>query len=609
MTLLEAVRDRVLIADGANGTLLGQYGYQHQPYDLANLDAPELVLRVHREYLAAGSDVIETNTYQANRFRLPEQVSVREVNRRGAEIARQAVSEVGGERFVLGAIGPSGKTVEPFGQLSKEEVFASVTEQVLGLIEGGVDGIILETYSAMHELEVAIRAVRAVTDLPLIASKAYIEDGEALAEGLPIRCAREMAVLGVDIVGANCVVGPQRMLDIIRQLVEATDLPVLAMPTPGLPQLVKGQVTYDIQPEYFAKATMRFVEEGARLLGGCCGTSPAHIAALRQLLDNTKVKVRPRGEVVREGQAKKPVPVTEPSEFGQKLGKEFVIAVELDVPRGLSLKKLTEGAMALKAVGVDTINISDGARARLRMSPAAVSTILQRDAGVEVTMHFACRDRNLLAVQSDLLGAHALGIRNILAVTGDPANIGDYPSATSVFDIDSIGLCRILKRFNDGIDLAGYSIGVKCGFTIACAFNPLAFDAAEELDRLGRKVEAGAQVVYTQPVFDEAQAEICFEAGKRFGVPMLVGVLPLKSARHAEFMHHEVPGIVIPDALRKRIAEAADDDVALNIGIEEAQRLSQFIRASAEGLYLMPPFGSAVIAQRVIEAVATSATR
>jgi homocysteine S-methyltransferase len=284
-------------------------------------------------------------------------------------------------------------------------------------------------------------------------------------------------------------------------------------------------------------------------------------------------------------------------------GPKFVVAVEMDVPRGLNLDKIVRGARALKIAGADVINISDGARARLRMNPAAVASLIQTQVGIEVTMHFSCRDRNLLAIQSDLLGSHALGLRNILAVTGDPANIGDYPSATSVFDIDAIGLCRILSRFNEGIDLAGYSVGVKCGFLIACAYNPAAIDQASEDDRLRRKVDAGAKLVYTQPVLHAEAAEIAVEICRKAGVPCLVGVLPLRSARHAEFMHNEVPGIDIPDWLRARMTEAADDESALEIGIEEAQKLSRRIREMAQGLYLMPPFGSHVIAERVMQAV------
>jgi homocysteine S-methyltransferase len=345
------------------------------------------------------------------------------------------------------------------------------------------------------------------------------------------------------------------------------------------------------------------VEEGAKIVGGCCGTTPAHIQRLREVLSQAKIKPKARPRLGERATDRAPAPLSEPSELSQKLGKKFVVAVEMDVPRGLYLDRLMAGARALKIAGADVINISDGARARLRMNPAAVSSILQSKVGIEVTMHFSCRDRNLLAIQSDLLGWHALGLRNILAVTGDPANIGDYPSATSVFDIDAIGLCRIMARFNDGIDMAGYSVGVKCAFTIACAYNPRAMDRASELDRLKKKIDAGAHLVYTQPVFDPCVAEEAAEHCERLGVPVLMGVLPLRSQRHAEFMHNEVPGIEIPEWLRNRIAAAEDDASALEVGIEEAQRLSAFVRNVAQGLYLMPPFGSHTVAERVIEAV------
>jgi homocysteine S-methyltransferase len=599
--LLEALQRDYVIGDGANGTCLAERGFLRQPYDLANLQAPDLVRDVHREYFDAGADFVETNTFQANRIRLAEiPVDIRELNLAGARLAREAAGETG---IVLGAIGPCGKPMEPIGHTTEAEVAESVREQAKALQDGGVDGFILETYTDLCELRVAVEAVRDVSELPIIVSKAYIEDGEMLAEGLPIRCTKEMSELGVVAVGANCIVGPQRMLDLVRQIAESTELPIIAFPTPGLPQLVKGHVTYDTSPDYFAKAAARLVEEGAKIIGGCCGTTPAHIRELRKVLDSGKFKPKPRTAVAAVTRERGPLPTTEPSELAQKLGRKFVVAVEMDVPRGLNLERLIAGARSLKIAGADVINISDGARARLRMNPAAVSQIIQSRVGVEVTMHFSCRDRNLLAIQSDLLGWHALGLRNILAVTGDPANIGDYPSATSVFDIDAIGLCRILSRFNEGIDLAGYSVGIQCGFTIACAFNPRALDPVSEIDRLRRKVEAGAKVVYTQPVFDNESADLAAGACDALGVPCLVGLLPLRSARHTEFMHNEVPGIRIPDWLRQKMSEAEDDAAALEVGIEEAQRLARHIKTVAQGIYLMPPFGSHSIAERVMAAL------
>lgn len=601
MRLLRALESDVLIGDGANGTCLATLGFINQPYDLANLLAPELVRQVHQDYFDAGADFVETNTFQASSIRLEGRgVNIFDLNIAGARLAREAA---GNERVVLGAIGPCGKPIEPIGHITGEQVAEAVKEQALALEEGGVDGFILETYIDMCELEIAVEALHKVTKLPIIVSKAYIEDGEMLAEGLPVRCTTQMNDLGVVAVGANCIVGPQRMLDLVRMISETTDLPILAFPTPGMPQLVKGQVTYDTHPEYFAKAAARLVEEGAKIIGGCCGTTPEHVRHLRDYIRGKGTKPKVRTRVTSSEREKAPLPSSEPSELAQKIGRKFVTAVEMDVPRGLKIDKLLASCKALKISGADVINISDGARARLRMNPSAVASLIQNRVGIESTMHFSCRDRNLLAIQADLLGCHAIGVRNILAVTGDPANIGDYPSATSVFDIDAIGLVRILSRFNDGIDLAGYSVGVKCAFTIACAYNPLSIDGPLELDRLKRKVDAGAHVVYTQPVFDEAVAEQAVETCRSLGIPVFVGVLPLKSHKHSEFMHNEVPGVEIPEWLRKRIADATDDASALAVGIEEAQRLSKAIRGMAQGLYLMPPFGSPQIAQQVMEAV------
>jgi methionine synthase I (cobalamin-dependent)/5,10-methylenetetrahydrofolate reductase len=599
--LIRALEADVLIGDGANGTCLAAHGFTRQPYDLANLLAPELVLAVHREYFDAGSQVIETNTFEANRVRLADyDVNIRDINIRGAQLAREAA---GAERLVLGAIGPTGKPMEPIGPITEEMVREAVREQALALAEGGVDGFILETYIDICELEVAVEALHEVSDLPIIVSKAYIEDGEMLAQGLPMECTKAMNRFGVVAVGANCIVGPQRMIDLVRMIAETTELPIIAYPTPGMPQLVKGVVTYDTHPEYFAKAAMRLVEEGAKLIGGCCGTTPEHMRELNRLLGKGRIHVKPRPRISQKKEDAKPLPQSEPTELARKVGKKFIAAIEMDVPRGLNIDKLLASCKDLKIAGADVINISDGARARLRINPAAVSNLIQTKVGLEVTMHFSCRDRNLLAIQADLLGCHAMGVRNILAVTGDPANIGDYPSATSVFDIDAIGLVRILGRFNDGIDMAGYSVGMKCAFTICCAYNPLAVDRKLELDRLKRKVDAGAHIVYTQPVFDAAVAEEAAETCRKLGIPVFIGALPLKTQRHCEFLHNEVPGIDIPDWLRKRMADAADDSAALEVGVEEAQKLAIRIKECAQGLYLMPPFGSSAIAERVMESI------
>ncbi len=619
----ERLAQGVLVADGAMGTMLALRGIP-QPYALANLTHPDLVRQLHREYYEAGARLIETNTYYANRVRLlnlPERGSelppayslleqfgspeelVRRINHEAVRLAREAVGE---DALVFGAVGPVGKPLEPMGEVRFEEAEQAFEEQIRALVEAGVDGLILETFIDPHELELAIRVARRLApDLPIIASKGFVEDGETLMEGLPERFAEQVASLDVDAIGGNCIVGPQRMLDIIRMMTGATDTPISAMPTPGLPQLVRGQVVYDIHPDYFGRYAVRLVEAGATIVGGCCGTTPDHIRAIAQAVRTAKPKrtAAPTAVRPRERKLKEELPTAEPSRLSQLLGKERVITVELDLPRGLRIQKVIESARLLKEHGVHLIDISDGARARLRMSVIATSHLIQREAGIEVMMHFACRDRNLLAIQSDLLGAHALGIRNVLAITGDPAQIGDYPTATSVFDVDAIGLIRILRRFNEGRDLAGNSIGMYANFTIAAAYNPLASDLELENDRLRRKIDEGAHLIYTQPLFEMPVVERTAELLQRLGTPWFVGVLPLRSARHAEFMHNEVPGISIPEPILRRISEAPEDS-ALQVGLEIAQSFVREAAPYAQGIYIMPPAGSAQIALRVIEALA-----
>lgn len=599
MDFLKALSERILIVDGAMGSRLNQLGFETAPYCIANITSPDLVAKVHREYLDAGADAIETNTFWANRFRLEaasSDLDPYEICLKGAQIARSAA----GERFVLGAIGPCGKPLAPLGMIDLEDAKKDFQLQTKALTDGGVDAIILETISDMAEMEIAIRTIKQTTDIPLIACKSFIEDGETLAEGFPYRAAKQMIEWGADCVGANCVVGPQRMFEIVRWMAEIPNAKIVAMPTPGMPQLVRGSYVYDTKPEYFGKAAARLTEAGANMVGGCCGALPMHIQAIKEeLLDRTP---RKRKSVqIEESASKTPLPESEPSEFAKKLGNQFVFSVELDLPRGLDTAKVTKGASELKQIGCDLIDISDGARARLRMTPSAIATIIQRDVGIEAMMHVACRDRNLLAIQADLLGAHALGIRNVLAVSGDPANIGDFPSATSVFDIDSIGLVRVLSRFNEGRDLAGNSIGRKCAFTIAIALNPMAHDLSWEFDRLKRKADAGAQVIFTQPVFEIPQAEIACEMARKTNLPILVGVMALRSKRHAEFMHNEVPGIEVPSWLREKFNDAEDASAA-DMGVEIACEFASKLPALANGAYIMPPFGNHQVAIKIIQA-------
>lgn len=606
MDLLEALQERVLVGDGAMGTLLSARGiaFAH-PYDYANLTHPDDVRDVHSEYVAAGADIIETNTYGANRFKL----GTYELGGRTADInsagARLALEAAAGKALVAGAVGPVGKPLAPIGMISEEEAYEAHCEQIVALSTEGVNLLILETFADLRELELAVKAAHNIAPhLPIIAHKTFIEDGETLAEGLPGRVTRAVKAMGVTAVGSNCTVGPQRMLGIIQQMAEVDDARICAMPTAGMPQLIGGKIAYDMPPSYFGRYGRMIAEAGANIVGGCCGTTPAHIHALAGALAGFRPAPRHAAAVAQRARPEQvpQVEVDKSSAFSQKLGKKYVVAVELDLPRGADLTKVLAGAASLKEHGADCIDISDGARARLRMNPMVASHLIQERVGIDVMMHFCCRDRNVLAVQADLLGCHALGLRNILAITGDPAQIGDYPTASSVFDIDSIGLVRILRLFNEGQDLGGNSIVEKAHFLVAVAYNPLAPDPEMERARLARKADEGAHLVYTQPIFEQAALDRAVADVAAHGLPLLVGILPLRSARHAEFMQNEVPGISIPEDMRAAIGAMPDED-ARKYGIEQAQDFLRRARAVTQGVYLMPPFGNHKTAAHVMEAL------
>jgi homocysteine S-methyltransferase len=596
--------DRVIVADGAMGTLLAERRIP-LPYEHANLTSPDVVKAAHAAYVAAGAGIIETNTFGANRIKLSSYAldrSLREINSEAVRIAHAAA---GPGTLVAGAMGPCGRALAPSGAIHATEAAEAFREQAAVLLEEGVDFILLETFHDMEELRTAYRAVRSLCDVPLIIQKVFVEDGATLSSGLPERFAEEAGSWpGVVAVGANCAVGPQRMIQIVRAMSGRTSLPLTAMPTPGLPQRVGDEIRYAVTPEYFGRQACALAESGARVLGGCCGTSPEHIAAIARALAErpspSSASITSAERSAPSAEAPLPASPSDYSELSRKLGNKYLAAVELDLPRGSDIGKVIDAALALRDSGVDVIDISDGARARLRMNAIAVAHLVQERAGIEVMLHFACRDRNLLAVQADLLGAHALGIRNVLAVTGDPALIGDYPSATSVYDIDSVGLVRILRRFNEGLDLAGASIGRATAFTIAVAFDPLAASPEKEFARLERKTEEGAHMIYTQPIFDLRVLEHAAKAAQRVRLPLLFGLLPLRSSRHCEFMHNEVPGIRIPDDIRERLA-GLDDADARRYGLDVAREFLTAARAYTQGVYVMPPFGNHRTAQAVLK--------
>ncbi|HEY6713859.1 MAG TPA: bifunctional homocysteine S-methyltransferase/methylenetetrahydrofolate reductase [Rubrobacter sp.] len=606
MDFRELLEDRVLLGDGAMGTLLGErgVGFGH-PYARANLSHPEMVAGIHEEYLRAGASVIETNTFSANRYKLEIhdlEDRVRQVNVEGARLARRAADTVAADTLVLGAIGPLGRLLAPIGPVSPEEAGEVFLEQAEALLEGGADALLLETFTDLAELRLAYDAVR-LFGRPVLAYKTFVEDGETLAEGLPERAAHEISSWGADLTGANCTVGPQRMVDIVEQM-SAGAGPVAAFPNPGLPQLVEGSVRYNRDVRHFAAYGVKLAEAGARLIGGCCGTTPAHVRALSEVLRDFKVEgrvARRRGYVaekeMRPGISNEPV-----SGFAEKLQTGFAVTVEIDLPRGNDIQSVVEAARRLQRRGVDAIDISDGARARLRMHPVAAAKIVQDEAAIEVVAHVSCRDRNIIGLQADLLGAAALGVKNILAVTGDPAQIGDYPEATSVFDMDSVGLIHILSRMNAGEDLAGNSVGESPGFLIGASFNPTAEDLGFEADKLRRKVEAGAHAFWTQPVFEIGVLERALEEIDDLDVCILLGLMPLRSARQAEFLHYEVPGINIPRSVRDKLAELSAKD-ASKYGVEVTQNLLVKARPLVRGAYIMPPASAPDLAGEVIEAI------
>jgi homocysteine S-methyltransferase len=613
--LRELLATRVLIGDGAVGTLLGErgVGFGH-PYARANLSHPGMVNDIHVEYLRAGADVIETNTFAANRFKLETndlEERVREVNAEGASLARKAArgaAGTGDRALVLGAIGPLGRPLAPVGPVSPERAKSVFLEQAEALLEGGADAILLETFTDLVELRLAFEAVGAL-DAPVLAYKTFVEDGETLAEGLPGRAAREICSWGADLTGANCTVGPQRMVEIIGQMADAAG-PVAALPNPGLPQLVRGHIRFSKDVDHFAEYGVKLAEAGARLVGGCCGTTPAHVKALSEALRDFRVEgteARRRAAIVEQpGQAN--VSAEPVSEFAERLRTGFAVTVEVDLPRGNAIEQVVEAALRLKERGVHAIDISDGARARLRMHPVAAARIVQDEAGIEVLAHISCRDRNIIGLQADLLGAAALGVKNILAVTGDPAQIGDYPEATSVFDTDSVGLVHILSRMNRGEDLAGNPVGEPPGFLVGASFNPTAEDLDEEVEKLRRKVEAGAHAFWTQPVFEIEALENALERIGDDGVCILLGLMPLRSARQAEFLHHEVPGINIPKHVREKLAALSPED-APKYGVEVAQKLLVEARPLIGGAYIMPPASAPDLAGDVLEAISLPAGR
>jgi methionine synthase / methylenetetrahydrofolate reductase(NADPH) len=602
-----------LLCDGAMGTLLYARGVSLDAcFDVLNLNNPRLVQAVHADYIAAGADCIETNTFGANRFKLAVHGldgQVREINRRGAALARDVRESTGRDVFVLGSIGPLGKYLAPLGTVTADEAFVAFREQAEALLEGGVDAFVAETFSDLDEVALAVAAVRAVTDVPIVAQMAFADDRTTFTGRSAAEVARVLRALPIQALGANCSVGSSTLYEVLEQMqAEAGGLPLSIQPNAGLPSRIGERLIYLSSPTYMADYAERMVGVGARLVGGCCGTTPQHIAAMRAVLDRRRPAPRVTGRPVMTVRP----PATDsspglhvarpPTLLGRKLtAGEFVVTVELDPPRGHTVEKLVQGAKLLKERGVDIVDINDGSLGRVRMAVLPTALLVREATGLDINMHFTCRDRNLMGIQGDLLGAHALDVRNILAMTGDPPRAGDYANATAVFDVDGVGLIEIVRRMNEGQDATGSSIGEPTSFCVGAALNPAAEDVGREIDRFHRKVAAGARWIQTQPVYDLEGLDRFLERAGGSPVPVLVGILPLHSARHAEFLHNEVPGITIPDAVRRRLREAGDG--ALRIGIEMAQELAQAVRRRYAGAYLMPSFGRFEVVAEVLDAI------
>lgn len=598
-----------LLCDGAMGTMLYARGVPMDAcFDVLNENNPKLVRAIHAEYVAAGADLIETNTFGANRYKLAVhglEGRVRAINRRGAELAREVRDATERDVFVLGSIGPLGKYLTPLGALTQEEARAAFREQAEGLLEGGVDAFIVETFSDLREIQLAIEAVRSLSDLPIITQMTFTEEGSTFMGRSPAEVVQTLRRLPVEVIGANCSVGSSVLFDILEQMLpEADGHPLSIQPNAGLPSRVGERLMYLSSPQYMAEYAARMLEAGARIVGGCCGTTPEHIRAMRQVVDRHAPSVVTARRVSARPVEREEAPVLQPTAAPTPLARkleagEFVVTVELDPPRGHNLEKLVQGAKLLKERGVEIVDINDGSLGRLRMSVLPTAVLVREATGLDVTMHFTCRDRNLMGIQADLLGAHAMGIRNILAIKGDPPRAGDYLNATAIFDVNAIGLIRILTAMNRGLDATGNPIGEPTGFYVGAGLNSSAVDPDREIGRLGRKVEAGARWAQTQPVYDLEVLERFLARLGRPPIPILVGILPLHSARHAEFLHNEVPGISIPDAVRARMKSAGDS--ALRVGIEMAQELLREVRRRYAGAYLVPSFGRFEVAAEVLD--------
>ncbi len=606
---LDTIDQRVIVADGAMGTQLYAQGIPfHRCYDSLNLTDPVRIERIHRSYIAAGAELIETNTFGANRVRLSAfglSDRVVDINRRGAEIARWVA---GNDRFIAGSISSLGKPLAPIGKISHETARDVFREQATALIEGGVDVLLLETFTSLSEALVALQGVKPVAvehDIPVWLQITFTEEGKTLVGDKPEEVARKLRDAGADGIGSNCSMGPQVLFEVMERMTRVDGIRFSCQPNAGLPQVIEGRYVYLASPSYFAEYAERFRSLGISLIGGCCGTTPEHIKAISEMVGGKSIDHSTTREIftitsIDSEPEKKTEELIEPERFIDRLiGDEYYISVEIDPPRGVNSEKLVQGAKLCKAGGIHCVNVADSPLARARMSPLALSHIIRDAVGIEIILHMSCRDRNVLATQAELMGAHALQIRNILAVTGDPPILGDYPDAKGVFELDSVSLTRLIGTLNQGMDLSGRKLDSPCYFSIGVALNPTAEKMEAELEKYARKIEAGAMFAMTQPLFDPDILATFLAKWNGPKLPVMVGVLPLRNTKHAEYIHNEVPGMTVPESVRKRMYAAGEDGP--KEGVKIAQEFLKEAKQMSAGLYLMPPFNKFEMAVEIVQ--------
>jgi homocysteine S-methyltransferase len=602
---------RPLLADGAMGTVLYARGiFINRCYDELNLSDPNLILSIHEEYLQAGAEILETNTFGANRFRLSRHglaAKVEAINAAGVRIARQAIERFkdkqAGQAWVSGSVGPLGVRLEPLGKTGLDEARAAFAEQVRALSEAGVDMLSIETMPALNEAREALAAARQIAPhLPALVMVTVDDDGNCLDGASPQQAAALLAEWGAGAIGVNCSTGPTTVLTAIESMRAATTLPLAAMPNAGLPRAVEGRNIYLCSPEYMASFARKAIHAGVQIVGGCCGTTPNHIRAMRSAMRDLSAKTRAEvaGAAPALNAETPPVPLAARSRIGALVAEgSFVTLVEIVPPKGINCNAEIEGAQLLSQLGVQAINVPDSPRASARMSAQSLCIQIQQHTTIETILHYTCRDRNILSIQSDLLGASSIGLHNILCLTGDPSKLGNYPDATAVFDVDSIGLVNIVRRLNYGLDIGSNSIGASTNFTIGIAANPGVPDIEQELRRFAYKVEAGAEYVVTEPVFDLRLLESFLERIKQFRIPVIAGIWPLISLRNAEFMKNDLR-VSMPEEIMLRMAQADTPDAARREGILIAQQMIDSVRPFVQGVQVSAPSGRYDVAAEVI---------